>query len=439
MRDIERRDGEYLQENEIDFNASFIVGGQIGGEPLRLFRIYAEGNFIEAGVDTPYFQTGETKYGKPIIDRVITRVTPLADATKCVLVSFDSTMRSNLSVGMPIDLICYERDSLEVQKRRRFDDGDRLLHRAQQAMERRHAPGVSPVARVALVIGRDEHLRSIPVHRRTTMQIRVGFEMIYDCPQPTPMIFNLNVHFTRVSDLVGRDDLLVRPARADRRVSRQLRQLVQPHRGPEGPDARLRQRDSLNDTGAPDVIVPQAKQLPVQDLPEETLLFLLGSRYCETDRLSETAWNLFGQAPTGWDRVQAICDYVHRHITFGYEHARMTRTALEAFHDKTGVCRDYAHLAVAFCRCMNIPARYCTGYLGDIGMPPPYGPMDFAAWFEAFLDGHWYTFDARNNMPRIGRVLIARGRDASDVAISSTFGPNTLTSFKVWTDEVRPS
>ena len=182
------------------------------------------------------------------------------------------------------------------------------------------------------------------------------------------------------------------------------------------------------------MIVPQAQQLPVPDLPEETLLFLLGSRYCETDRLSETAWNLFGQAPTGWGRVQAICDYVHRHITFGYEHARMTRTALEAFHDKTGVCRDYAHLAVAFCRCMNIPARYCTGYLGDIGMPPPYGPMDFAAWFEAFLDGHWYTFDARNNTPRIGRVLIARGRDASDVAISSTFGPNTLTSFRVWTD-----
>jgi len=175
----------------------------------------------------------------------------------------------------------------------------------------------------------------------------------------------------------------------------------------------------------------------VQDLPEGTLLFLLGSRYCETDRLSETAWNLFGQAPTGWGRVQAICDYVHRHIVFGYEHARMTRTALEAFHDKTGVFRDYAHLAVAFCRCMNIPARYCTGYLGDIGVPPPHGPMDFAAWFEAFLDGHWYTFDARNNTPRIGRVLIARGRDAADVAISSTFGPTTLTNFRVWTDEVR--
>jgi len=168
-----------------------------------------------------------------------------------------------------------------------------------------------------------------------------------------------------------------------------------------------------------------------------TLVFLRGSRYCETDRLSETAWNLFGQTPPGWGRVQAICDYVHRHITFGYEHARMTRTALEAFHDRTGVCRDFTHLAVAFCRCMSIPARYCTGYLGDIGVPPVDDPMDFSAWFEVFLGGQWHTFDARHNTPRIGRVLIARGRDAADVALSNTFGPNTLTSFRVWTDEVR--
>ena len=173
----------------------------------------------------------------------------------------------------------------------------------------------------------------------------------------------------------------------------------------------------------------------MENLPEETLLFLLGSRYCETDRLSEIAWNLFGSTPTGWGRVQAICDYVHGHIAFGYEHARMTRTAFEAYFDRTGVCRDYAHLAVAFCRCMNIPARYCTGYLGDIGIPKSTAPMDFAAWFEAFLDGHWYTFDARNNTPRIGRVLMARGRDAADVALSNTFGANSLASFKVWADE----
>jgi len=192
----------------------------------------------------------------------------------------------------------------------------------------------------------------------------------------------------------------------------------------------------VNDDGTPDAYVPEARQVPVQDLPDDVLQFLMGSRYCETDRLSETAWALFGQGPTGWARVQAICDYVHQHIVFGYQHARKTRTALEAFHDRTGVCRDFAHLGVAFCRCMNIPARYCTGYLGDIGVPAE-GPMDFAGWFEAFLDGRWYTFDPRNNTRRIGRVLIARGRDAGDVAISSTFGPNTLQSFKVWADELR--
>jgi transglutaminase-like putative cysteine protease len=267
------------------------------------------------------------------------------------------------------------------------------------------------------------------------MQIRVGFELIYDCPQPTPMIFNLNVHHTRVSDLVGRDHLVVEPPVPMTAYRDSFGNWCTRIVAPIG-RTRVSSDALLNDNGLPDPIVVEAKQVPVESLPEETLLFLLGSRYCETDRLSQTAWDLFGHGPTGWGRVQAICDYVHRHITFGYEHARMTRTALEAFHDRTGVCRDYTHLAVAFCRCMNIPARYCTGYLGDVGMPPPYSTPDFAAWFEVFLDGRWHIFDSRNNMPRIGRVLIARGRDAADVAISSTFGPNTLASFKVWTDEV---
>jgi transglutaminase-like putative cysteine protease len=267
------------------------------------------------------------------------------------------------------------------------------------------------------------------------MQIRVGFEMIYDCPQPTPMIFNLNVHFTRVSDLVGRDNLVVDPPVRMAGYRDSFGNWCTRIVAPKG-RTRIAADAIVNDSGMPDLVVPQARQTAVQDLPEETLLFLLGSRYCETDRLSETAWNLFGQTPMGWSRVQAICDFVHRHITFGYEHARRTRTALEAFHDRTGVCRDYAHLAIAFCRCMNIPARYCTGYLGDIGMPPPYGVMDFAGWFEAWLGDRWYTFDARNNTPRIGRVLIAHGRDACDVALSSTFGPNVLESFKVWADEV---
>lgn len=267
------------------------------------------------------------------------------------------------------------------------------------------------------------------------MKIRDGFEMTYDCPQPTPIIFNVNVHFTRVSDLLGRDDLVTDPPVPMKAYRDSFGNWCTRIVAPAG-RTRVSAGAVVNDSGLADRVFPDAMQLPVPDLPEETLLFLLGSRYCETDSLSETAWGLFGNRPAGWARVQAICDFVHNHIQFGYEHARRTRSAVEAYHDKTGVCRDYAHLAIAFCRCMNIPARYCTGYLGDIGMPPPYGVMDFAAWFEAFLDGQWHTFDARNNLPRIGRVLIARGRDAADVAISNTFGPNTLSDFRVWTDEV---
>jgi len=268
------------------------------------------------------------------------------------------------------------------------------------------------------------------------MQIRVGFEMAFECPQPTPMIFNLNVHFTRVSDLVGRDDLMFDPPVPRKAYRDSFGNWCTRIVAPAG-RTRVFADAIVNDTGLPDLIAPEAQQIAVRDLPEETLLFLLGSRYCETDRLSEMAWHHFGQTVPGWARVQAICDFVNGHIAFGYPHARNTRTAFEAYHERVGVCRDYTHLAVALCRCMNIPARYCTGYLGDIGMPPPYGTMDFAAWFEVFLDGNWHTFDARNNLPRIGRVLIARGRDACDVALSTTFGPNTLASFRVWTDEVR--
>ncbi len=220
------------------------------------------------------------------------------------------------------------------------------------------------------------------------MQIRVGFEMIYDCPQPTPMILNLHVHSTRVSDLIGRDDILFSPSIPVAAYRDSFGNWCSRITAPRG-TLRMTADVLVRDSGEPDVVDPLAQQIAVPDLPEETLLYLLGSRYCETDRLSDTAWSLFGHGPTGWGRVQAICDFVHNHIQFGYEHSRRTRTALEAYHDKTGVCRDYAHLAVAFCRCMNIPARYCTGYLGDIGMPPPYGTMDFAAWFEAFLGGRW--------------------------------------------------
>jgi transglutaminase-like putative cysteine protease len=270
------------------------------------------------------------------------------------------------------------------------------------------------------------------------MQIRVGYELVYECPKPTPMILTLNVHYTRTSDLVFPDYLRTDPTVPITAYRDSFGNWCTRIVAPKG-RIRLTSSAVVGDTGAVDPIVATAWQHPVQDLPEETLLFLLGSRYCETDRLSQTAWDLFSHAATGWGRVQAICDFVHDHITFGYEHARSSKSAFDVFSERRGVCRDFTHLAVAFCRCMNIPARYCTGYLGDIGVPPPYGPMDFAAWMEVYLGGAWHIFDPRNNEPRIGRVLIARGRDASDVAISTTFGPAELLSFTVVTDEITGS
>ncbi|WP_437744307.1 transglutaminase family protein [Sorangium sp. So ce302] len=267
------------------------------------------------------------------------------------------------------------------------------------------------------------------------MQIRVGYELLYEFPRPTPVILTLSVHYSRASDLVRPDHMLTSPSIPVRAYRDAFGNWCSRIVAPAG-QLKISSDAVVNDTGAPDRVMTSAEQHPVDALPEETLVFLLGSRYCETDRLSEAAWDLFGQSPTGWGRVQAVCDFVHRHIAFGYEFASPTKTAEEVFNDRRGVCRDYAHLAIALCRCLNVPARYCTGYLGDIGVPPPHGTMDFSGWFEAYLGGEWHTFDARNNVPRIGRVLIARGRDAADVAITTTFGENTLRSFRVWTDEV---
>ncbi len=267
------------------------------------------------------------------------------------------------------------------------------------------------------------------------MQIKIGYEFIYSFPQPTPMILTTSVHYSRASDIIIPDYLRTEPpvpitAYRDGFGNWCNRILAPPGR------MRLSASGVVRDSGAHDIVAPSAMQHAVEDLPEETLVFLLGSRYCETDLLTQAAWSLFENSAPGWARVQAICDFVHKHIAFNYENSSPTRTAWQAFNEGSGVCRDYAHLAIAFCRCMNIPARYCTGYLGDMGMPPPYGVGDFAAWFDVYLGGKWYTFDARNNVPRIGRVLIARGRDASDVAITTTFGPNTLESFQVFTDEI---
>ena len=267
------------------------------------------------------------------------------------------------------------------------------------------------------------------------MKFRVGYELQYEFPQPTPAILMLNIHFSRVSDLAMPDNMVISPSVP-----------VSGYRDGFGnwcsrivaPAGRMVISSDfvVRDTGQPDPVVPDARQVPVEELPEEALVFLLASRFCDSDRLLDLAWTLFGAAAPGWPRVQAICDFVHQHITFGYEHARVTRTASEGYEERVGVCRDFAHLAVAFCRALNIPARYCTGYLSDAGTPPPHPPGDFAAWFEAYLGGHWHSFDPRNNTPRIGRILIAQGRDAADVAITTTFGPNTLESFRVWTDEI---
>lgn len=267
------------------------------------------------------------------------------------------------------------------------------------------------------------------------MKLRIGYELTYECPHPTPMILMLNVHHTRVSDLLTPDHLIAVPSAARSGYRDGFGNWCTRLIAPSGV-MRLTTDTFITDSGAPDPVVAGAEQVAVERLPEEALVYLLASRFCDSDQMLDLAWSLFGGRATGWARVQGICDFVHQHIAFDYQHARPTRSASEAYKERQGVCRDYAHLAIAFCRALNIPARYCTGYLGDIGTPPPYPPGDFAAWFEAYLGGQWHTFDPRNNVPRIGRVLIARGRDAADVAITTTFGPNTLTSFRVWTDEV---
>lgn len=267
------------------------------------------------------------------------------------------------------------------------------------------------------------------------MEQRVGYELMYEFPQPTPVIATLNIHFTRVSDLATPDHIILDPSVPLSGYRDSFGNWCSRFVAPMG-SMSISTNAVVRDSGRPDPMRPDARQAPVERLPEEALVFLLASRFCDSDRLLDLAWKLFGTTTPGWPRVQAVCDFTHQHITFGYEYARVTRTASEAYQERQGVCRDYTHLAVAFCRALNIPARYCTGYLGDAGMSPPYPPGDFAAWFEAYLGGEWHTFDPRNNTPRIGRVLLARGRDAADVAMTTTFGPNTLRSFRVWADVI---
>eukprot|EP00927_Polykrikos_kofoidii_P023897 TRINITY_DN21852_c0_g1_i1.p1 TRINITY_DN21852_c0_g1~~TRINITY_DN21852_c0_g1_i1.p1 ORF type:complete len:315 (-),score=27.78 TRINITY_DN21852_c0_g1_i1:62-1006(-) len=278
------------------------------------------------------------------------------------------------------------------------------------------------------------------------MLLQVGCELTYHFPEPTPLFMMLNVSYTRMSDLQGPDHITTTPDVPMEGFRDGFGNWCQRILAPAGLFT-IGTNAFVRDSGLPDYIALDATQCLVKDLPVETLVFLLGSRYCETDLLVDFAWKQFGSTPLGWDRVSAICKWVHAHMKFDYTKARATRSAQQAFEERVGVCRDFAHLALTLCRCMNIPARYCTGFLGDIGVPADSAPMDFSAWFEVFLiegpthrgsfGGRWFVFDARHyGTARVGRVLIARGRDAADVPISNSFGANALLSFRVWTHEV---
>ena len=267
------------------------------------------------------------------------------------------------------------------------------------------------------------------------MRIRIAYDLTFSVPAPTPLLALLFTHPSRAPTLLAPDQLRVEPAVPLEEFTDSFGNRCARLVAPAG-KLRLFNDTVVTDTGLPDPVHAQAAQHAVEDLPTDVLPFLLASRYCEVDRLADVAWELFGQTPTGWPRVQAVCDWVHDHVEFGYAFARPTKTAYDVYLERKGVCRDFTHLAVTLCRCLNIPARYATGYLGDIGVRPAPFPMDFSAWFEVYLGGAWHTFDARHNVPRIGRVLMARGRDAVDVALTTSFGPTTLERFEVWTEEV---
>lgn len=268
------------------------------------------------------------------------------------------------------------------------------------------------------------------------MLIRIGYDLSFHLPQPlTSAVLMLYVHPSRAISLLEADRLRIDPDTPIHDFIDAFGNRCARITAPQG-QLQITNNTLIHVSGDHDEVNLKAVQLPIEELPDEILQFLLSSRYCEVDLLSEIAWKLFGQTKPGWPRVEAICGWVQSHVKFSYPHARNTRTAKEMYDERIGVCRDFQHLAITFCRAMNIPARYATGYLGDIGVPSDPEPMDFSAWFEAYLSGHWYTFDARHNKPRIGRVLMAVGRDAADVALTTSFGSARLDKFLVWTDEV---
>jgi transglutaminase-like putative cysteine protease len=267
------------------------------------------------------------------------------------------------------------------------------------------------------------------------MLIRAGYEIRFEATAPAAMLAMLSIHPSRNKDLKTPQRILAMPDVPIYDYVDAFGNICTRLSVPPG-GVTLSADFVIEDSGTPDVRAPDGPQMAVEDLPDDVLMYLLGSRYCETDRLMQMAWAEFGHIRSARDRVETIVSFVHNHITFGYEHARPDKTAWNGYQERQGVCRDFAHLAITLCRCMNIPARYCTGYLGDIGVPVSDAPMDFSAWFDVYIDGEWYTYDARHNIPRIGRILMARGRDATDTALTTNFGPALLTSFIVRCEEV---
>jgi transglutaminase-like putative cysteine protease len=292
---------------------------------------------------------------------------------------------------------------------------------------------------IRLLAERTPHLRLVSPSfiGDSRVKIRAGYDIAFQCVQQTPMVLMLSIEPARVGDLLSEHRIKFSPDVASHDYLDMFGNTCTRIVAPAGL-IEMRNDFLIADSGRLDAVAPDARQLEVSELPDDVLIYLLGSRYCDTEKLSDLAWSLFGAVTPGWARVQAICDYAHDRISFGYHHARPDRTAWEGHEERIGVCRDFAHLAVTLCRCINIPARYCTGYLGDIGVPPDPAPMDFSAWFEVYLDGRWFTFDARHNHPRIGRIVMARGRDAADVAISTSFGVVQLVRFSVITEEAAP-
>ena len=269
------------------------------------------------------------------------------------------------------------------------------------------------------------------------MLIRIGYDIAFTLTNPSPIIFLLHVHPSREPTLVAAESFRIEPELEVEDYRDVFGNRCGRVNAPAG-SIRFLSQAIVRDSGEPDTFAPGAQEAGLREIPTENLCFILPSRYCEVDsELLDFAWTRFGAISPGWARVQAICDFVHEHIRFDYQSARANRTALDAFKERVGVCRDFTHLAITLCRCLNIPARYVTGYLGDIGVPPDGNPMDFSAWFEVYLGGRWWTLDARHNVPRIGRVLIATGRDATDCAITTSFGQTTLAKFVVITDEVK--